>query len=649
MTEESKNTLLDYLIGNLPKQKGLDEEIFEEINEISRNEWQPFLPNGWHTFKFEGIISLNNSSDMLLYGGYKVYQSLEVRGIIMILDNNFKPKKTIYQYDNGTYLRYIQCLRQADDSTFYMVDCTDFPTDTEWTFTTSEKRFVMINNFTESEKNPSLRISYKFSDAYQNFYCYKLYKDLNSSKYVMVGRYLRNQNSPDFDGIRIIELKVNVGEANEWKKYDDNGEGWLLGDCYVEFDKNNNALIETIITDTSASNTKVYSWIKKFTDISFKLNTILSRDYSSVKIDSYSYNNQCVFLNKDEVYFILNNQNWGIPGKKESKYIELYYYNFQTNKEKLIYSNYLGEYDFIDKEAIYITQNQNELYIQFNPNIDYNKHIADYYFQRFNGRWNPQLVGKEKNFYYSLRALYVKNDYNLLRYFAYMTSPHVTYWTTYDIKEIYNPSNFNGEKYTNETSLIPRSSLLYCDNSLVFARNLYNSLTQGNSTIASVEIPNNYLNNVVVNQSKLIGKTKLELINSAKNIEKNIYETVDINFIHNLNITDENNPDNKIVNKSASVYLNNAINSENSYDKAKATKYRINYQDNTSIIEKIKAERIMQTDKLAYQYTIGIYVPKLINNIQIISEDEQNIYLTIDCTNLEQDKSYKIIQNVEVI
>ena len=34
----------------------------------------------------------------------------------------------------------------------------------------------------------------------------------------MVGNYLRDQSSPSFDGIRVIELEVNVGSENSWSK-----------------------------------------------------------------------------------------------------------------------------------------------------------------------------------------------------------------------------------------------------------------------------------------------------------------------------------------------------------------------------------------------------------------------------------------------
>ena len=224
MTDDYKKNLLNYMIGKLPNESGTEEEIFQIINEIPTSEWPRdgnILPNGWNDFKYEGLIQVQNSELLVLYGGYKTYQTDKVRGIITILNKNFKPLKSIYQYDTGTYLRYIQCMQQAEDNTFYAIDCSDFPDDKNWSFTTSQKRFLMFNNFTQQINNDyilMLQKSFIFPTNYFNFYCRKLFKNNNSSHYAMVGNYLRDQNSPDYDGIRIVELKINTGSENNWNK-----------------------------------------------------------------------------------------------------------------------------------------------------------------------------------------------------------------------------------------------------------------------------------------------------------------------------------------------------------------------------------------------------------------------------------------------
>ena len=63
-------------------------------------------------------------------------------------------------------------MAQAEDNTFYAIDCPDFPRDEEWSFTTSQKRFLMFNNFTQQINNDyvlTLQKSYIFPTDYFNF------------------------------------------------------------------------------------------------------------------------------------------------------------------------------------------------------------------------------------------------------------------------------------------------------------------------------------------------------------------------------------------------------------------------------------------------------------------------------------------------
>lgn len=649
MTDEFKQTLFDYLIGKLPNEQGTTEEIFKEINEIPRNEWLEFIPSNWNNFRYEGLIEVANSELLVLYGGYKTSDN-EVRGIITILNNNFAPIKTFYQYDGGTYLRYIQCMIQDNDGTFSLIDCPDFPQDEEWSFTTSQKRFVMLNNFTQQINNDyilSLQKNYILPTDYLNFYCRKMYKDVNSSHYVMIGNYLKDQNGPDYDGIRIIELKVNVSSENEWSKFDDDGGAWLLGDAYVEFN-NDNFFCEVLLTRNLYSNRDISLWIKDFTQESFNLKTIGTVDYYTV-IDLYNYKNQSVFLNKNEVYFVLNNQRWGLSGRLETKYNGLYYFNNITNEFKTIYEHNLGDYDYCNLEAIYITENNNDLYIEFNNNITStdNDTVADYYFQRLeNQRWNPIKISEQQFFIYYQRALYVNNNYNLLNWFAYAINPRGQTWKTYNIKENYSSTKYNGQSYINTNALIADSAEIYSNGSLVFARDLYNKSLNNNTTVSTVEVPNNYLNDIDITSKNLLSETNLDIIEDTNMLQKNIYETLYINFINTLMIVDRNNT-NQVINQQASAYLNNAINTADSYDSAKLyNKVIINYQDGSSKEVSYAHEDNTETSTII---AFGLYVDKLMNNAEFVSSDKSIVYQTIDLSNLELNKYYAIRQKLEVV
>lgn len=590
MTDEYKHTMLDYLTGNLKQEHGTDEEIFKEIYDIPRTRWESnnILPDHWNNFKYEGLIQVQNSDLLVLYGGYKTSDN-EVRGIITIVDNEFNPITSIYQYNSGVYLRYIQCMRQDKDGKFYAIDCLDYPHDKNWSFTTSQKRFIMLNNFTQKindNYNLNLQKSYILPTDYFNFYCKKIFKDTSSSYFIIVGNYLRDQNSPDYDGIRIIELKINVGSENEWNKIDDDGTGWLMGDSYVDF-QNDKYYLRILLNDTATESRDLYLWTKDYSQSYPSLKSIKSFSFHPF-VDSDNYQNQSVFINKNELYFVQNNQRWGRPNLPDAKYIGLYYYNDETKENKIIYEKYLGDYDYCNLESIYIAQNNNEIYIEFNNNIDSTNNLSDYYCQRLiNYKWNPILINKQQYFIFNQRFFYISNNFNLLKIIMHPTNPRRQTWKLYNIKENYNSSNYNGEPYVNDNALISNSAELYSDSEFIFARNLYNKTINNNVTVSTVEIPNTYLNNVNITNKNLLSQTNLHLVKDNNLLRKNIYETVFLNFINAVQVL---NKDTETINRQAGVYLNAKINDEKGYDNAKITKVRIRNMEGGETIQSVQID-----------------------------------------------------------
>ena len=649
MTEEAKKNLLDYMLGKMPSESGVEEEIFQSINDISRDDWENngILPSSWNDFRYEGLIQVQNSELLVLYGGYVEYSTNEVRGIITILNKDFKPLKSIFKYDSGTYLRYIQCMEQAEDNTFYAIDCIDFPTEKEWSFTTSQKRFLMFNNFTQPINNDyvlTLQKSYIFPADYFNFYCQKLFKDNSSARYVMVGNYLRNQDSPDYDGIRIVELKVNTGSENNWNKIDDDGTGWLLGDSYVDF-QDDNYFFEILLNDTLNFSRELFIWTKDYSATYPTLKSIMTFDFHPY-VDSFQYKNQSVFLNKNELYFVQNNQQWGNSGRLDAKYIGLYYYNISTNQTKTIYEKHLGDYDFCNLEAIYITQNNNDLYIEFNNNIDNTNNLADYYCQRLeNFKWSPILVSEQQNFAFTQRAFYVTNNFNLLKIIMYPTNPRGQTWKLYNIKEIYNSANYNGEPFTNTNSLNSNSAVLYSNDIPVFARNLYNKSQNGATTTSTIEIPNNYLNDTLVDTKNLLSENNNIIISDTNGFTKNVYETVYLNFVNTISVVNQNETQ-SVYNNNVATKLNTSINNPVDYDDLKLTKYRINYQDGTNSVSNLQAT--LQDDG-SYDLLMTFYLSKQASSLDLISEDENTVYLTYNLANTDfNNKYYSFKQRVRI-
>ena len=645
MTDEFKNILFKYLTGSLEEGSPTYDEIFESVENIPRSAFEGFLPTHWLNFRIEDIIEVKNSDNIIMYGGYIDRDTNETRGIIILCDGDMYPIRTYYEFNNGTKLKYIMCMRQDESGDFYFADSPEFVRNRPDSFRSSTKRLIMVNNFALNGSNLVFRKSYNF--MYQNLYVRDMYKDPNSANYVFITQMLelRQDKSLYFDTTRVITLKINVGSTSEWKIYKgDTDYKWACS--YAEFNDEGQSLIKVFLHNNSTTNIQTpFLWQKGFAQSSFTRTTLASVGHDCI-IDSDAFQNQAIFTTPNEVYFVVNNQNWGNVGVLETKYLGLYKINLTTNQLTTIVNHNLGQHDYANIENMYISQNQGKVYVNFVDNVDQVNDTADYYFQRIeNDIWQPNFIGNKK-FISDKRNIYIKNNYNLINIFLGMTNLQTRVWDLLNLKEIYNLSNYNGGPYKSQNALIPHSATLYSNNNLVFARNLYNSVVQGATTISSVEVPNTYLNDTIVDESNLIGLTNENLVKDTRTIEKNIYEKLDINFIDTLSIIDKNDIDNPILNPLGASLLNSRINTENQFNDTKISKIVVNYVNETS--EELGFE-VVENGRLA-TYIFLLKTEDLeVSNIQFISNDGSIIYHTINGDNFELNKTYQITQEMEVI
>ena len=124
---------------------------------------------------------------------------------------------------------------------------------------------------------------------------------------------------------------------------------------------------------------------------------------------------------------------------------------------------------------------------------------------------------------------------------------------------------------------------------------------------------------------------------------KNIYEVVDLNFINTISVIDE---DTNISYLDSAIKLNNATTDggDTNYQNTPCTKYRINYLDGTTSIGTLVWNSINKYNK---KTQITFYVDKEINSIDLISNDETTIYLTIPIE-AEVGNYYTINQKVRI-
>ena len=651
MTNENKTNILNYVVGDYQPTPSSNEEVFlEEINS-NRNAWVDFLPNGWNNFRFEGMVAPNETTTSLgvLYGGYLDFEN-NVYGIIILFNQDFIPIKAIYEYDSGTKLRYIQYMKQAEDGTFYFIDDTAFTFTQHQQAITSQKRFVMVNNFTlENNGNyfVRLRTSYILSGNYVNFYCKNMYKDPNSSHYIFFGASVKNASPYSIRNIKIWSLKINVGEANEWTMYA-NDTDRVFGSAIATFDSDSNVQYRSLITNNLNSTNDIMLYSKTYTGTATSSTLITFNDYKPY-IDEDNYKKQSVFLDYDNVYFVQNNQRWGNTGTVRPKYIGLYKYDFTSSQLTTIFEKYLGDYDYCNLEGIYIDKCNTDIYVQYNNNIDTSgtEAKADYYFQRLvNNIWNPILVEKQQFYIFSQRTIFVKSNYNLLQCFLYSANPRQASWFQHLIKEDYNSLNYNSTEYNDYNSMTGTKGEIYSNGSLVFARNLYNRTQWNNTTTSTVQIPSSYLNNMTLQPKKLLSYTNNIVNNDTTDLTKNVYESVLLNFVNSITVVDE---DTEALYPNDATYINTNINTgtKTNSDNTKIGKVRINFEGGEQIQE-ISWVDISTDQTIAKQTQFTIYVSSALTSIDFINEEETFTYLTKEYSNLELNKYYTITQKIRI-
>lgn len=648
MSDDYKKDILNYITNMINQTEPTTEEIFAYQDSIDRSVWKPYIPNGWNNFRYEGMIAPDETLTGLgvLYGGY-IDTNNNVKGIITLFNENFEPVKTIYEYSSGTPLRYIQCMKQAEDGTFYFIDDVAFSKGQAQQLVTSQKRFVMVNNFTipnslTNDYEVNLRTSYIFSGNYVNFYCENMFKNPNSSQYIFFGNASSTSSPYLFVTLKIIGLKINVGEPNEWTMYA-NITNKLHSGSFALFDNNENVMFRCLNIGAGLHST-IDCTSKTYTG-SVQTNSIATFSFTPT-IDTTYLEKQCVFLSMDEVYFVQNNQHGGFQGTPSRKEIGLYKYNFANSQLTTIYEKYLGDYDFCNIESIYIDRCDTDLYIQFNNNIiDSGSYLADYYFQRLeNDTWNPILIGQMIPFVYNQRTMFVKSNFNLLQIYLYANNPRNATWFQYLIKENYNVLNYNGEPYTDYNSTIPKQARVYNQASLMFSRNLYNLTINDNQSNATVVVPNSYLNGIDLTYQNLFSETNTGLIYNANTITKNIYETLFLNFITTLNVKDTDTNTNYPTTASyitTNVNTGTQANCENTF----LGKARINFSGGSSRVQTINWDVIDDFNK---QTSFALYIAEPISTIDLISDDELVTYMTIDASTMEVNKTYLVTQKLGI-
>lgn len=635
MTEDFKQKLTDYLVNNVTKTEPTPKTEFDYIeiqNYVNTTDfpWGKLLPKVYAQLELKGSIIDSISNKVIAYGSYR--SDSVTKGIILVMDGTFNLIKVFTSYSNGTELNPIQCMKQAEDGTYYLIDKV------------TRLRFVMVNNFSQPNANGeyvlNFRTSYNFGSAFDSYTVVEMYKSGTSADYLFFSTYSTV--------IKITQLKINVGEANEWSSI-------TLTDCYYGgsyADFNGEGFYWKLLV-THPSNNKFDCYTKNYTEESPTQTTLYTFSYHPNFFDATG---QCVFLNQNTVYFVLHETN---------AYLGLYKYDFTGNELATLY--------FIDlsgvlDENISLTMADATIYVLFNTNIFSNAR-ADYYFQRLTDDvFDPVLYGTNLGFNINLLLFISKTDFNLVQlcslYIPTSRGPSIggdpgslADGCIIFGRDIYNPLNYNGLPYTDYNSMLPEQSAIYSNNALLFARDILNKTIIDNKTISTVVVPNTYLNNIPLVLETLISETGNLMVSQTTPITKNIYEAVYLNFVNNITskgiLEDSGDPIDLTINSDTNSYVTENINTgteENCQDTSMGWLV-VNYSDGTTMTNSIAWE-LDDSDEYKYTYTFALDVQKEIASYEIKSYDMQKTYYTAINntypTQLEVGNIYTITQSVSV-
>lgn len=630
MEQEFKNRMLAYLAGDYQTETGNTNLNYFGATQPTTNVFKTISNmSGTQT----GTAKSYDGQYLIVYGTY----DSESKGFIALCKNNFDLIKLFTEYEGRTQLPPIYYLSSAEDGTFYGVVKQN-----------NTSYLLILNNFTltlNDEYKLKFRQSYELSSELQNsLYQYhgaKVFKKQGEARYIFVApREVSSSTSGGsttykFSKFIISFLHVQVGTENEWENY--------VFDTNITLGVNMYSNPEDTATfDTYASWTNDNFYVK-----------IAGDEFGySKRVLEYSMNNSTTINTVETIlndYFTLGIRGHGNIIIKDftNTYIGTLISGdrFGYSVFKVVNGNYseIYHHDYLQDQGY-----SDYGYLTISNQILMFRYYTTYEGTSVTGIIFNDIVYEFPIIYYDYNSFEL-TQFNLTNSYNLYTFTMGDAFSTYPFARnfIFNINNYNGTSYQNLNSMIPNSAVLLDDNGkTIFARNLYNVSINQNTTESTLEIPNTYLNDNIINTQNLYSQTNSLLNSNEQSIEKNIYETLYINFFNTINIKNANDPNNVIINIPGASRLNGSISGQNSYNNVKIGNIRITYTDNTNL--DINEFELTKNSDTSYTIGFSILVGKAIQNIKIMSEDKMTTYQTIT-PSLEIGKLYNITQDVRIV
>ena len=608
-----KENILKYVTGNItPGEEQVN--AFRDNEETQTNIIDALSEKGITTTEYH-ILTTTTTSNYLIYGGY--LDNNVPKGFIIVMDQSSNIKDIITQYDSGVDMQYLYYLDYDENGLIYGID--EAPTYPH------NLRIVLFNNvametprgyycklrasYYINQSNYDIPVADRFDFAWQDLSMPHIIRKVPGEPvYFICGN--KGSNSC------LIKFVNNVGMPNEWDVYTGHSiSNEMIYRCDLQVEKSGDDFLAYYYYLDADLKTIRYEYfngttLTNYQEISLDDPLLCIRIYDS-EVIYYTTRH----TNNDSTYTMTLNKHKG------QGVTTLCYFTIGTSfpsfylmiQDGIIYgmakgvrgSGGVGYYD-----VKLITYNNNETVIS--DTITYEQ-------------------GTSMNFNTAVQSSFALHKFLIL---------------ANDI--IYHPSvviydnMYSGGAYEGYGLASTQKGELYSNGYIVFARGLYNKQVFNNQTTSTIEVPNGYLNDSTITQTNVISKSNNVLIQDNTSINKNIYETLFLNFTNSISVIDE---DNDTVYPDTATYVNTNINvgEEENYNNTFLGKLRIRYDDHV-VVQPITW---VQIDSTHYQMQTTIDNSTPIQSIEFLSNDESTIYMTK--TNFELIGTYfKLTQKIRI-
>lgn len=575
-----KDFVKDYILSQItPTQRN------NEINILEQEEEQGYS-SGWFVLETtENIILYNNASSSVGMN-FKIY------------DKNMVLIKTAYIANIYLFGE----LKQADDGNFYLT--SNYYENQN----TSYFSLILLNDIINNV--PTIRKWYKLSPygiSEQSYFSCQ--KREGRADYLFTW-----QNSGN---LWFAELNISVQNGNTVRKWKytnyDNGQTGLVKYGYLY----NEEASKVLAVKSGSFGTRT-TLITLDIDGTAEETNVLSQNNGSILID-YTNSNAIaasgltanLIVNGIQSYTIIRNSNKNLVQANITT-------NFHTLIEKEITQESAYCYIFNNKMVGYIVNNEDgtyTVYLRDYELLENDINISnDYITFTFNFEYDINEYGQ------TMQITNIKN-YNLNS-------------ILFDFVEIAgNETNIiirtdnSINEYIDYDSLIPNYINLY-NAKILFSRKLTNQSIIGNQMSAEVNVPYSMINRTI-SVERLISKTYKVMSKETKIINKNIYESLYLNFIKHINVIDNNFNKNELQNNISSLLAKSIFSlPEENYGTAPIGYAKIYTKDGQELIFSIGQNAITQISQYEYQISIAVNGNNA-EKLQILAKDKKTPYVTI--------------------